>query len=61
VYANRFEAKTKGRRAGTEDTASHYRKGVAGDWVNHFTPEVAAAFEERFGDLPQKLGYNGSS
>jgi hypothetical protein len=61
VYANRFEAKTKGRRAGTEDTASHYRKGVAGDWVNHFTPEVAAAFEERFGGLPQRLGYNGSS
>jgi hypothetical protein len=61
VYGHRFEAKTKGRRAGTEDVASHYRKGVAGDWVHHFTPEVAAAFEERFAGLPQKLGYNGSS
>jgi hypothetical protein len=34
---------------------------VAGDWVNHFTPKVAAAFEERFGDLPQRLGYTRSS
>jgi hypothetical protein len=30
---------------------------VAGDWVNHFTPEVAAAFEERFGGLVDQLGY----
>jgi hypothetical protein len=60
VYRNRFEANAKGRRAGAEDTSSHYRKGVAGDWVNHFTPKVAAAFEERFDGLPQKLGYDGS-
>jgi Sulfotransferase domain len=57
VYGNRFEAKTKGRPAGTEDTGSHYRKGVAGDWVNHFTPEVGAAFDERFDGLLEQLGY----
>jgi hypothetical protein len=57
VYGNRFEAKTKGRRAGAEDTHSHYRKGVAGDWVNHFTPAHSEAFKERFGDLVVKLGY----
>jgi hypothetical protein len=57
VYGNRFEAKTQGRRAGAEDTSSHYRKGVAGDWLNHFTPAVAEAFEQRFDGLPQKLGY----
>jgi hypothetical protein len=57
VYANRFEAKSKGRRPGTEDTASHYRKGVAGDWVNHFTDMHVEAFNERFGDLLQRLGY----
>jgi hypothetical protein len=57
VYRNRFEANTKGRRAGAEDTTSHYRKGVAGDWVNHFTPAVSEAFEERFERLPRKLGY----
>ena len=57
VYGNRFEAKTKGRPAGAEDTRSHYRKGVAGDWINHFTPAHTEAFNERFGDLLVKLGY----
>jgi hypothetical protein len=57
VYANRFEVKSKGRRPGTEDTASHYRKGVAGDWANHFTDVHVEAFNERFGDLLQRLGY----
>jgi hypothetical protein len=61
VYRHRFEAKTKGRRRGTEDTGSHYRKGVAGDWVNHFTPKVAAAFEERFEGALDRLGYRGSA
>jgi hypothetical protein len=57
VYSHRFEAQTKGRRAGEENPASHYRKGVAGDWVNNFTPEHVEAFNQRFGGLLQKLGY----
>jgi Sulfotransferase domain len=57
VYGLRFEAATKGRRAGVEDTASHYRKGVAGDWVNHFTQVHVDAFDERFGGLLERLGY----
>jgi len=57
VYGNRFEAKTRGRRAGAEDTRSHYRKGVAGDWINHFTPAHSEAFKQRFGDLVVQLGY----
>lgn len=60
VYGQRFEAKTKGRRAGMEDTASHYRKGVAGDWANHFSPVHAEAFEERHPGLLQQLGYETS-
>jgi hypothetical protein len=57
VYAHRFEAKTGGRERGTENRTSHYRKGIAGDWVNHFTPEVAEAFVMRFDDLLVQLGY----
>jgi hypothetical protein len=57
VYAQRFEAQTKGRRAGAEDPHSHYRKGVAGDWVNHFTDEHVDAFKDRYGDLVVRLGY----
>jgi hypothetical protein len=58
VYANRFEAKTRGRRAGAEDAQSHYRKGVAGDWVNHFSPAHEEAFAERFEGLLARLGYD---
>jgi hypothetical protein len=57
VYAQRFTAQAKGRRAGEENTQSHYRKGIAGDWVNHFTPAHVEAFKDRFGDLVEQLGY----
>ena len=57
VYAQRFAAQAKGRRAGEENTQSHYRKGIAGDWVNHFTPAHVDAFKDRFGDILQRLGY----
>ena len=57
VYDNRFEKKTKGRAKGEADVKSHYRKGKAGDWRNHFTPDHAAAFKGRFGTLASDLGY----
>jgi hypothetical protein len=57
AYRTRFDARSGGRRAGQEDTASHYRKGVAGDWVDHFTPVHVEAFQERFGGLLDRLGY----
>jgi hypothetical protein len=57
AFRTRFESRAGGRKAGQEDPSSHYRKGVAGDWVNHFTPAHAEAFEERFGDLLPRLGY----
>ncbi len=46
-----------GRRPGQEDTGSKLRKGVAGDWRNHFTPAVEAAFAETTGGLVRRLGY----
>jgi len=57
VYRNRFETKTGGRAAGVENTHSHYRKGTAGDWTNHFQPVHVEAFKQRFGDAMVKLGY----
>jgi lipopolysaccharide transport system ATP-binding protein len=57
VLANRFETWTSGRRRGTEDLNSHERKGVAGDWKNHFTDEVAKAFKDRYGSLLVAAGY----
>jgi hypothetical protein len=57
VAANRFEARTGGRKPGAEDLGSHERKGVAGDWKNHFTDRVAKAFKERYGELLVATGY----
>ena len=57
VYDHRFEKKAGGREKGTADAQSHYRKGKAGDWANHFTPEHVAAYKEKFGDLVVHLGY----
>jgi lipopolysaccharide transport system ATP-binding protein len=45
------------RQRGDELRTSHMRKGVAGDWRNHFTPAVSRAFAERYGDLLLRLGY----
>jgi hypothetical protein len=45
------------RRRGEELRSSHMRKGIAGDWRNHFTPAVADAFKRRYGDLLVRLGY----
>ncbi|MEZ4695548.1 MAG: sulfotransferase domain-containing protein [Rhodothermales bacterium] len=57
VFDHRFEKTSGGRKKGIEDPKSHYRKGVAGDWKNHFTPEHCRAFLKRFDGLLQVTGY----
>lgn len=54
--AARFETRT-GRRRGQEDRTAHERKGVAGDWRNHFTPRLREVFGHRFGSLVHQTGY----
>jgi hypothetical protein len=44
-----------GRSRGSEDVYTHFRKGVAGDWENHFDDEVMATFREVTGDLVEAL------
>ena len=50
-------ARQTGRAPGAEDRGSFIRKGVAGDWVNHFTRETAELFDELAGDALVALGY----
>lgn len=57
VDANQFTKLAGGRAPGQEDVKSHYRKGVAGDWRNHFNEEHIALFKENFNDLLLRLGY----
>jgi hypothetical protein len=46
-----------GREPGQEDRRRFYRKGVAGDWKNHFTAEQREQFKQLAGDLLVTLGY----
>lgn len=46
-----------GRKAGQEDRLQFKRKGVAGDWVNHFDRATAQYFDERCGEMLLRLGY----
>lgn len=57
VYRYSFERISGGRKKGQESKASHFRKGVAGDWRNHFDDAVVAHFKRRTGPLLSLLGY----
>jgi len=57
VDKHRFDKQTGGRKRGEEDVSSHHRKGIAGDWKNHFTPKVTQAFKEKFGQVLIETGY----
>ena len=46
-----------GRAQGEEDPHTHFRKGVAGDWRNHFDAAVQEEFDHATGDLVAALGY----
>ena len=46
-----------GRSSGQEDRSSFLRKGRAGDWVNHFTPEAAEIFDRYAGETLVSAGY----
>jgi lipopolysaccharide transport system ATP-binding protein len=54
---NAYSKYSGGRKPGEEDASSHYRKGVAGDWQNHFTPRVKDRFKQLCGDLLIRTGY----
>jgi lipopolysaccharide transport system ATP-binding protein len=58
VLSNRFESATGGRKPGEENRMSHERKGIAGDWQNYFTSNIAKAFNTRYGDLLIAAGYD---
>jgi hypothetical protein len=57
VYQNRFSKLADGRTEGDEDQKSHYRKGLPGDWMDHFNGQHKRYFKEHYNDLLVKLGY----
>ncbi len=57
VYENRFAKRAGGRDRGEENVEHHFRKGVPGDWKNHFSNEHVRQFNRRYGDLLEMTGY----
>lgn len=56
IQRNNFQTRS-GRPMGTEDINSHHRKGIAGDWKNHFSPLMIDEFKARFGKTLIQTGY----
>jgi hypothetical protein len=57
VIARQAFQKLAGRSKGQEDQKSHYRKGVAGDWINYLQGANKELFKQRWGQLLIDLGY----
>jgi hypothetical protein len=57
IESARFERMTGGRSRGEEDVTAHQRKGIVGDWRNHFSEKLSSEFKERWGDLLIATGY----
>jgi len=52
-----FNKLTKGRKRGSEDRSKFFRKGIIGDWKNHFDNDSLEFFMEHGGVLLGELGY----
>jgi hypothetical protein len=52
-----FKNISGGREKGHEDSNSHFRKGVSGDWKTHFSQTHIKLFENSFPGLLERLNY----
>lgn len=57
LEAGSFKKLTEGRTRGEEDKSSFFRKGVIGDWQNHFDESNITTYNHVAGALPSQLGY----
>jgi hypothetical protein len=57
IDAGSFENLTEGRKRGCEDKKSHFRKGIIGDWKNHFDDKSLSIYENLAGQIGKSLGY----
>lgn len=58
IGAASFKRLTGGRKRGQEQPGAFMRKGVIGDWRNHFDEVDRATFQEHAGTLLKELGYD---
>jgi hypothetical protein len=57
VEQHSFTNLSQGRTQGQENTQSFFRKGIAGDWKNHFSPAMKDLYKQRIGDFLIEYGY----
>lgn len=57
VQRHTFERLSGGRSRGQEEPTAEWRKGIIGDWKNHFTNEDRFLFKSIAGELLIELGY----
>lgn len=57
VWENEFAKKTSGRKPGEESTASHYRKGLHGDWINHLNNQHRELIKQKYNNIILGYGY----
>ena len=57
IWENDFSRKAGGRKPGEENVKSHYRKGIPGDWENHFEDAHYDYFREHYNDVLLRLEY----
>ena len=57
VDQHSFRRLSGGRQQGQGSDQSFFRKGVAGDWKNHFTPEIKDLYKELVGHFLIQFGY----
>ena len=61
IWQNDFKQKTGGRKRGETNKYSHYRKGISGDWRNHFKKQHIDYFKVNYNHVLLKLGYEKNS
>jgi len=57
LEAGSFERSLGGRQRGQTDQKAFYRKGIVGDWQNHFDEQSLQVFMSLAGDMMHQLGY----
>jgi hypothetical protein len=57
IERHSFAVLSGGRKLGEQNTKSFFRKGMAGDWKNHFTEDIKRIYKERIGDFLIEYGY----
>jgi hypothetical protein len=57
VQQHSFQRLSGGRSQGQQDARSFFRKGVAGDWRNHLSPELKRAYKAVIGQFLVEYGF----